>query len=299
MRLKDLFLIGLVLIILSSCEKEILESTEQIQKPLPQFDAINFSIDDNVLNFETLDDYSNMLEYLYNLGYHRFPDFEEQIGFNSLRTHLNQTKDNSQIESEYMLTLLNPEYSIIVGGYKLTYSIESEEIAVKNLYLKSADQLFSWDDDVDDILFHNGVKKNVASACPSNRISEAWSATNTDIEAFIDYNNIPLFYELKAKITKTRWRPGVDILVEVGRNELGSSYPTYYAWLSDGYTKEFNGGVDEEPDGGISATVSIDDNKLTAYSCYARFTSWDEYQTPSVVVTEWVYMGCHTSELDY
>jgi len=204
------------------------------------------------------------------------------------------------IDNEYMLTLLNPQYSIIIDEYRFQFIIINKVVEVEDLsFERHSDgiQSFSWEQDVVDIVFFNGspVLKGTMSACPGDADWYTWTASNnTTIDARLDYDNIPLFYELKAKITKTAFRPGVQIYVGVGASYLGSSYPTYYDKKSGG-CYQFYG----DQDGGESSSyiISIVKSRLEAYYSYARFTSYDYYVLPEVWEPQWAYLACHRDDI--
>ena len=290
-----------IALIIISCEKqdEIIQDNVSL---LPSLNHINFSVDDNTLNFFTISDYDSILSYLEKLPESEYPAFEEYVNIKSLRKDCDEKGIKYPVDNEYMLTLLNSDRSIVIGGYHFHYLIEEELIEVTgiNEFAEFTEtRIYSWDQDVCDIIFYNGSSdlKYTGTNCPGGAEGEdphTWTATNTTIEAKIDWDNIPFFYEFKINISKTWSRPGVEIYAWVGRYHLGDNYPTFYH-VKNGVCNEVHSGYTGGPDN--SYKISMIKAKLDAFYCYARFTSYDYYLQPEVIYTEWGYLDCQRNDI--
>ncbi len=288
-----------IALVLSSCEKQEEIDQKVIDPILPTMDHISFSVDDNTLNFSTLDDYDLMLDYMSKLNKSLYPRFEEFVNIQSYRLYCSETGNEFPIDSELFLTLLNSEKSIIVGGHKFQYDFVEETVSVEDYYegnQKSTPQVFSWAQDVVDIVFFNGPvsaqKGALISYCGTSTTSTSWSVTNSTVTAKIKNNKIPLYNELKANIDMSPNRSGIFIWVGVGSH--GSMPPECVSYYE---TKKSCGeGMNGHDDGYYwERTTHIygpSSKRLDGYDAWAQFLSTDEYQTPNETYTTILHKTC-------
>lgn len=280
---------------ISSCEKlDTPDEQNIIKTSFPSLDSINFQIVDNTLVFGSYDDFYRMRDYLEETPNARSSEFDNYIGFHSLREELKSNEIICSMDNDDMLAMLNPNYAIVIGGYEFIYEIDTETIDVTNIDesegLKAIRREFNWNDDVEGIVFFNKPLESKKSTLQT--IYEdvyTWSASNnTEITAKIRYDHIPLFYEFFVKIKKTAFRPGVEIYYEFGSNYMGSQYPTYWK-RSSGACNEDTGYSDD--DTGSSLKYQIINKKLDGCYGHAYFISTDNYQGPPIYHTQGAYVA--------
>lgn len=254
LKFKSIAIILSVLFVITSCEKnqeieQKISDNENIQlSQFPSMEAISFSVDDNILNFETAEDYQLMLDYMCDIQEYDYDDFEELLCFHSYRKEykkLGKALPSIDVES---FVLLNPEGSIIIENHKFTLNFYTKEIEVQEITengLKNLPFQFTWDQAVLDILFNGGQNSyhkstDKFSACSSNSIGTVeWETGPSDVTLELYYNNTPLAYKLKAKISQSPVLGGLQLQILSGT----TCDMTYWQSRNDceGYTKNLSG----------------------------------------------------------
>lgn len=228
--MKKIILI-LIICTLISCKKDEFinhqdESMFRIEEvkdsQFPSMNEISFTIDNNILNFETLEDYQLMLDYMCKIQEYDYEKFEEHLAFHSYRKEYQvKGKELPSIDVETFV-LLNPEGSIIIEGHKFILNFYTEEIEVSEITemgLKSLQREFDWNESVLDILFNDGQDSNLKSAagithCNGDQAYDEWEVGSSDVTIRLWYNNFPLAYKLKAKISQSPNFGGLDLYMD-------------------------------------------------------------------------------------
>lgn len=293
-----IFLLGIL-----SCEKEVESELEVINPLFKSTDVINYSIDDNVMIFESLDDLESMLIFVSQLDPSLFEEFEEYLNIKSFRSHCQRIDIKPPIYSE-LLCLLNEEKMIVVDGYRFEYDFTNEEVTVAKFLdgvLKSTPRTLSWDEDIVNIVFNGAALKSVTgfTAC-SNKSTEGddWELTNTTVNTQLKYNNIPLAYALKAIINMSPNRTGVYLWVGIGDDtSMPTGCETYYQTRNtctadpeghvEGYYWERNLNIH-----GPSTTVRLD-----GYDAWAQYSYVDEYVVPNDEDSYILHLSDHVSDI--
>jgi hypothetical protein len=216
----------LLLTIINGCQKdEPIQLDDQPQNVVknPMFlglDTIAFSVEDNRLVFETEEDFQKCIDFLLKLKEENYDDFENEIGFTSLRRTFNNSGKNCPIEDDIFSTLLNDDMQIIVEHYLFSIDVSTKNVLAhfigENNDLKSFSleqknaRIFSFNDDVFALLKQeNSLKSIQADFCGQEKVEYSYPDF---IKAKVDYNKYGIFISLVAKI----W------------NDLGSQYYLYY-----------------------------------------------------------------------
>ncbi len=198
------------------------ENEEVIDSQFPSLNEISFTIDDNILSFETLEDYQMMLDYMCGIQEYDYDRFEEFLSFHSYRKEHQAKGKELPINDAETFVLLNPEGSIIIEGHKFTLNFYTEKIVVHEITemgLKSLQRGFDWNESVLDILFNDGQDSNLKTAegiteCPSKEAYDEWEVWSSDVTVRLWYNSFPLAYKLKAKITQSPDFGGLDLYMD-------------------------------------------------------------------------------------
>lgn len=171
--------------IFNACEKSddfIDPSVDQETTNNPLFaglDTIAFSVENNIMVFETEEDYQKCLDFLGTIDIKNYQLFEKEVGFNSLLTSSTRLGQTCPIEDEKFATLLNPQMQIIIENYLFTMKHEEEELEAlfigEDYNLKSINinntQRFSYDNNVFAILKGEQLKSTTTDYCSSNTIN--------------------------------------------------------------------------------------------------------------------------------
>lgn len=190
-----------------SCSKIDSESIEEYEN-LYTFDV---SVISGILSFTSVLDYDATIQYIgendQNIG-----TFDNLKYFNSLLS----VSDPGFIEEncgDLFASILNHNAKVIIDGRLFSFDFESRKIHVSPVDLQNPKKstftnTYSFDDDVNEIVFGNGnsnsKKKGVESYCPS--YNPDWITESTrwgDIELHMRYLKLGIYYELRAKMHKT------------------------------------------------------------------------------------------------
>lgn len=200
------------------------EIEEVVDSQFPSMNEISFTIDDNILSFETLEDYQLMLDYMCEIQEYEYEKFEEFLSFHSYRKEYQVKGKELPSTDVETFVLLNPEGSIIIEGHKFTLNFYTEEIEVDEITemgLKSLQREFYWNESVLDILFNDGQDSNLKSAASftpcsdtDTEMSGVWEVYSSDVTVRLWYNDFPLAYKLKAKISQSPDFGGLDLLMD-------------------------------------------------------------------------------------
>ena len=99
----------------TGCKKDELVSKEDAQS-IVSFENIKVKVLEDRLYFESRTDYAFAIEKLSNIEESNFDLFEKSIGFQSMRSVLNQKEREAiNIEDELLATLINPQGIIQIG----------------------------------------------------------------------------------------------------------------------------------------------------------------------------------------
>lgn len=194
-----------------ACEKsdDFIDPTvdqETTNNPLfAGLDTIAFSVENNIMVFETEEDYQKCLDFLGTLDVKDYPLFEKEVGFSSLQALSNSVMQTCPIEDEKFATLLNPQMQIIIEHYLFTLNHDEEKVEalfIGNDYdLKSVDinsmKEFNYDDNVFAILKGENLK-SVAGYCGQEN---SIHVLDGGIETSVDYNKYGIYNSLVSKIT--------------------------------------------------------------------------------------------------
>jgi hypothetical protein len=282
-----------------SCEDSPSSELEVQDASFPSMEHINFSIDDNTLNFNSFEDFESMREYLSTIPSSSIRTFEAYISFNSLGKQCDIKGQNYPVDDEFALSLLNQENLIIIGGFKMQYFFDEKMIkveAVEGNSLKSLSRTYSFDEDVIDILFFDGenTRKALPAPCPGGtKDSGGWDlSNNTRVNYEIVYNRIPGFYNCKAKISKTIFRPGISISVAIGDTYMPSGYESRFMEKNE----ECNVARNDQDDGTNSSysLTMVNSAKLYAFRLYANFGYVDSYSGVAISDDEFAVGICNT-----
>ncbi|WP_321369404.1 hypothetical protein [uncultured Draconibacterium sp.] len=167
-------------------------------------DTIAFSVENNIMVFETEEDYQKCLDFLGTLEVKDYQLFEKEVGFSSLPALSNSVMQTCPIEDEKFATLLNPQMQIIIEHYLFTLNHDKEKVEalfIGNDYdLKSIDinsmKEFSYDD-VFAILKGDNLKSVTTDFCgQENSVHEPGDGIVTKV----DYNKYGIYNSLVSKI---------------------------------------------------------------------------------------------------
>lgn len=150
-KLMILAVIAMVLTVFNGCQKDGTDLLQKEQKSSftdPMFaglDSIAFSVDNNVLAFESQMEYEKCLDFLAQLGDENFPAFEKEIGFESYRSKYQDDPEMSEVFIDDMFkTILNPEMQVVIGTHLFTEMPDKQRTLIsdysieKDCSLKSA-----------------------------------------------------------------------------------------------------------------------------------------------------------------
>jgi hypothetical protein len=230
---KGIIILACILFTITSCEKDIDKVIDE-QSLYPSMDHIYFSIDDNLLIFESFDVYDQMYVLFNSLSAPIKEGFEKHLGFYSMRNFENDNNLKTIDGFESLYTFLNPSKKMVVGNYLLEYDFQDEILTVSEFNdLSNADfcKSYSFDEDVVDILFFEGTssKKSVLGKCGTgDYIYAPWElSNNTTVNCRFNFFWAPFDYTMNAKMTKTAFRPGIEMRVFVGDANMPTGYPSY------------------------------------------------------------------------
>jgi hypothetical protein len=210
----------LFLLVLSCSKKEIVNNSDNADVPF------SYSIDNNILAFESESDYEDAINYLMEIGDNKFNDFETEISFLSMRRFfINQDNyENIPVQDDLFATLLNPQGHIKIGEY--IYEIDAENELVyatkgslnNNTTLKSANSsdklIFSFEDEVLDEIKEDVTLKRKKKYCKSFRqYAKANVYTGHEIETVLHYQKFGIYYSLKAEINKKFYGGAVETMI--------------------------------------------------------------------------------------
>ncbi|MGM0408124.1 MAG: hypothetical protein ACQERU_09065 [Bacteroidota bacterium] len=219
--MKNLILIAMTavaLTIFNGCQKVELESdlttkNVEIQQTsqnsiLEGLNTILMSVENNCMVFENENEFQKCLNLLFNLKEKDLSDFEQEIGFTSLRSNAISKGINCQIEDEIFATLLNPEMQIIIEHYLFTLNNEKRKVAAQfigeNYDLKSIKsqefdkQEFSYDDNVFALIKNEKTLKSALSDYCGGEDAE--HQLPDGIITKVAYNKYGIYNTLTAKI---------------------------------------------------------------------------------------------------
>jgi hypothetical protein len=201
----------------------------------------SLSIDDNILSFETLEDYQLMLDYMCEIQEYDYEKFEEYLSFHSYRKEYQVKGKELPSIDVGTFVLLNPEGSIIIEGHKFTLNFYTEEIEVSEITemgLKSLQREFDWNESVLDILFNDGQNSNLKStsaisACNDWERSDDWEIGTSDVSVILFYSDSPLSYKLKAKISQSPALGGLLLHMDTDSNDPVRYQNKNSCWAED------------------------------------------------------------------
>lgn len=128
MKKYNLFLFIAVIVTFYSCQEE-----EIIILNSPQANNENYKVEviDNMLHFNSREDYEKTIDYLAELGDENFMNWEKEISFNSMRASFSEKiRTKMGIEDDLIATLLNPESQIRIGDNIFKIDMDNESISV-------------------------------------------------------------------------------------------------------------------------------------------------------------------------
>lgn len=290
-------------LIISSCEKE----NDKIivnHSPYPSMDHINFSIDDNLLIFESFDDYDQMYILYNSLSVQLKEGFEKHLGFYSIRNFENDNSLKTIEGFESLQTFLNPTKEMVVGNYLLEYDFENKKLTVSEFNdLSNADlcKSYSFDEDVVDILFFEGAlsKKSVLGKCSTGNYTYAtWElSNNTIVDCNFNFFWAPFDYTMNAKMTKTAFRPGIEMHVYVGDANMPSGYPSYWLKKNGTNCNPPENNYDHGTGSTVKATIFSSSKAVYAYRVYALFEAVDSYSGVAVTTDTYGIRTCNLNDL--
>lgn len=209
----------------TGCNKEAFVSEDEIQ-PIMSFENIKVKVLEDRLYFENRADYAFAIEKLSNFEEGSFDLFEKSIGFQSMRSLLNQKEREAiNIEDELLATLLNPQGIIQIAENIFEIDALNETVTVypasETREKKNGSQIFSTNDDVFDRL--DGIETLFTkSSCPSYKEKiENWAVWGGNVECKVVYQKAGIYFSLQSKIKKNFW--GGSAYIELSCPS-GSSY---------------------------------------------------------------------------
>lgn len=304
MRKKLLFVISVFsIMIITSCEEKSDIVIDEL--PLyPTMDHINFSIEDNLLIFKSFEDYDQMYVLFNSLSAPLKEGFEKHLCFYSMRNFENDNNLKTIEGFETLYTLLNPSKEMVVGNYLLEYDFENKILIVYNFNDLGNPNLcksYSFDEDVVDILFFDGMAstKSALGACPTgDYIYATWElSNNTTVECHFNFFWAPFDYTMNAKMTKTAFRPGIEMHVSVGDANMPAGYPSYWLKKNGTYCNPPENNYDYGTGSTVKATIFSSSTAVYAYRVYALFAVYDSYSGVTELTDAYGIKYCHLEDL--
>lgn len=203
----------LLLTIINGCQKdEPIQLDDQPQNVVknPMFlrlETIAFSVENDILLFDTEEDFQKCVDFLANLKEEYYDDFEKEIGFISIRRSLNERNLQCPIEDNIFSTLINPKMQIAVEKYLFTLNLSSKNLIaqfigdncdLKSIIVDNKGQLFSFNQEVFAILKNESHLKSIQTDfCGQEDVVHE----NPDgIVTKVDYNTYGIYFSLVSKI---------------------------------------------------------------------------------------------------
>jgi len=218
MKKYNLFLFIAVIVTFYSCQEE-----DVIIQDSPQaINNENFKVEvvDNMLYFESRNEYENTIDYLAQIGDENFSNWEKEISFNSMRANFNEkVLMKMGVEDDLLATLLNPESQIRIGDNVFEIDMNNESISVtpisdfSNVYdfgYKKNSKEYSTEDDVLDIIdgviteeeeYQNRKKRHCRRVKNGPYI---WTTPDglVEVKTKVVYQRFGIYKSLQAKIKK-------------------------------------------------------------------------------------------------
>lgn len=298
-----LFGFSLLLVILCvSCENNV-DSEQIAQDPgFPSMEHINFSIDDNVMHFETIEDFDEMSLYISQLPNSLLDELENKLCFYSLRNYCDENNIGYPYDDKLIGITLNPMNSVEIGNYLIQFSFVDESVIVKaknDNAINSLCRIYSFEEDIADILFFNGenTKKAVAGSCTTGTKAEGtFELYNADVDWEINYLYVPFYYRVKAKMSKPMFRPGIELTVYCGDTYMPSGYES--TWMkSDELCQTGRNDIDED-ERVVEVIMVQNSTKLYGFRLYALFEARDGYVPEPNLHSTYSVGLCNTTQLD-
>lgn len=227
--MKNLFVFAIVAVALtffSGCQKEeIALIGEQPQEVVTElmFEGLNniaFSVEENRLVFETEEEFQKCINLLDSSGTESFLSFEQEVGFQSLRSSSISKGEVCPIEDDLFATLLNEKMEIVVEQYLFKLDNEKEKVTAyfvgEDFDLKSVDmetsnmQEFGYDDNVFAILKEEEILKSATTSYCGQENSENILSDGT--RTIVDYNKYGIYNSLVSKMYS--FAPGTAIFMK-------------------------------------------------------------------------------------
>ena len=229
MKKYNLFLFIAIIVTFYSCQEEeitILDSSQAINNE-------NFKVEviDNMLYFESRNEYEKAIDYLAQLGDENFENWEKEISFNSMRANFSEKAlEKMGVEDDLIATLLNPEGLIRIGDNVFEIDMSNESVSVtpisdfSNVYdfgFKKKSQEYSTEDDVLDII--DGVvteeeylnrRKRHCRRVKSGPVK--WQVPyGVKIKVKVVYQRFGIYKSLQAKIKREGSQNGIELSMKV------------------------------------------------------------------------------------
>jgi len=211
----------------------------------------------NMLYFETREDYQKTIDYLAQLGDENFANWENEISFKSLRSVYSEANlVKIGIEDNLFATLLNPERLIRIGDNIFKIDMKTETVLMtpsflysnKKNFSQNGVQKFSIEDDVLDILEGKEpdmIAKRRKRFCKTGKLSGSWREPNsgTNINYKVVYQKSGIYKSLQAKIKRTSSVGGLELVLRTNGNNFWKNKKktrNIDNRLLDGVSREYN-----------------------------------------------------------
>lgn len=233
----------------TGCKKDVLVSNDDLQ-PIMTFENIKVKVLEDRLYFENRADYAEAIEILSNIEESTFDLFEKSIGFQSMRTVLNQKEREAiNIEDELLATLLNPQGIIQIAENIFEIDALNEIVTVYSApetREKNGKRTFSTNDDVFDRL--DGIEAlYTKSGCPSYKEKvKNWAVWGGNVECKVVYQKAGIYFSLQSKIKKDHWGGSAYISLtcpsgsSYTQNRSGASQQSIPSNSQGGYGRVYN-----------------------------------------------------------
>lgn len=208
--MKNVFYVLLIISMISytSCNKE-LEIDAATELNQLGFKVLEVEIDNNMLIFETIDEYQEALDYLGEIGIDNWPKWEEAVDFVSRRASFDNTtiKTDPLIPDPLFATILNNKFEIQIGEFiyqldpikdrVISFAVDSDTKA-KRIYSD-----FSFDDEV--LAIVQGLPAHKDDKCEPfrNDYCDQTTSLGTDIDAWTRYYKAGIYSSLYLEIKTT------------------------------------------------------------------------------------------------
>lgn len=252
--------------------------------------SINVKVDNNMLHFDTRNDYEKAVEQLSSIGDGKLESWENELSFKSMRAQVDsETREENGIVDDVLATLLNPEGKISIDNNIFTIDVLNESVLVTNKDTNSnkksltKDRTFDIDDNVLDILEGKETESNLKfwrrkkRWCRSSKKGAYyWENNGTRIKHKIVFQRAGIYNSLQAKIKKVNTWGGP---INISLTTKGTNF-----WRNRRSTRYFNDSV-----GGsrrvynirpYSSTRRLKDYRFNVeFYAYNAETGWARYTT--------------------